>query len=204
MRSDLGQTLVRPWSDPIWQSYFWRIYDTGGYIDTFIYKSRESEFAMKHETPYLLMDLRSVSKSFDSLARHFPSAGIYYAVKANPAKEIIQLLHYKGSSFDVASPAEIDLCLQCGVRPETLSYGNTIKKAKDIAYAFSKGVELFSFDSSEELDKLATFAPGSKVFCRVLVSSEGASWPLSRKFGCSLELAEELLYCASKKAFPFM
>jgi ornithine decarboxylase len=154
---------------------------------------------MSYETPYLMMDLRNVSQSFDSLLRYFPQAGIYYAVKANPAKEIVKLLLQKGSYFDVASPAEIDLCLQSGASPEMLSYGNTIKKAKDIAYAFAKGVRLFSFDSAEELDKLAKYAPGSKVFCRVLVSSEGASWPLSRKFGCSLDLAQELLHCTYYK-----
>ncbi len=152
-----------------------------------------------YDTPYLLMDLPQISQAFEALVSCFPKTGIYYAVKANPAPEIIRLLLQKGSSFDVASPAEIDLCLDSGAKADHLSYGNTIKKSKDIAYAFEKGVRLFSFDSVEELDKLAQYAPGSKVFCRVLVSSKGASWPLSRKFGCSLDLAEQLLYCAQQK-----
>ena len=157
-----------------------------------------------YETPYLMMSLEPIAQAFDDLVSYFPKAGIYYAVKANPAPEIVKLLLQKDSCFDIASPAEIDLCLSQGAKPDTLSYGNTIKKAKDIAYAFEQGVRLFSFDSPEELDKLALYAPGSKVFCRVLVSSYGASWPLSRKFGCSLELAEELLCCASKKGLiPF-
>jgi ornithine decarboxylase len=159
----------------------------------------DTQSTLMQDTPYLLMSLAQVSRAFDDLVQYFPRAGIYYAVKANPAPEIVRLLLQKGSYFDVASTSEIDLCLAEHANPKQLSYGNTIKKAKDIVYAFERGVKLFSFDSSEELDKLAEFAPGSKVFCRVLVSSQGASWPLSRKFGCSLELAEQLLYCAKQK-----
>jgi diaminopimelate decarboxylase len=106
---------------------------------------------MSYETPYLLMNLPEVSRAFHQLLNHFPQAGIYYAVKANPAPEIVRLLLRLGSCFDVASPAEIDLCLQCGAKAEDLSYGNTIKKSKDIAYAFEKGVRLFSFDSADIL-----------------------------------------------------
>jgi len=34
--------------------------------------------------------------------------------------------------------------------------------------------------------------------CRVLTTGENAGWPLSRKFGCDLEMAEELLLLAHK------
>ena len=47
--------------------------------------------------------------------------------------------------------------------PSHLSYGNTAKKAGDIAYATSVGVRRFSFDSDGELDKLTVHAPGSTV-----------------------------------------
>jgi ornithine decarboxylase len=52
---------------------------------------------------------------------------------------------------------------------------------------------MFSFDSFSELKKLADFAPGSRVCCRLLVNSRGAEWPLSRKFGCDPEMACDLL-----------
>jgi ornithine decarboxylase len=93
----------------------------------------------------------------------------------------------------VASRGEIDLCLANGARPDRLSFGNTIKKEKDIAYAYDAGLRLFAFDSLHELDKLARAAPGSQVFCRILIACDGAEWPLSRKFGCAPEMAIELL-----------
>jgi ornithine decarboxylase len=145
------------------------------------------------ETPCLVVDLDIVGKAYDMLRRYLPNASVFYALKANPAREIVAMLAKKGSSFDVASPNEIALCLENGATPERLSFGNTIKKERDIAAAYAAGVRLFAFDSEAELDKLARVAPGARVFCRILVSCEGADWPLSRKFGCTPEMAVQLL-----------
>ena len=90
------------------------------------------------------------------------------------------MLERKGANFDVASRGEIELCLDNGVAADRLSFGNTIKKEKDIGFAYQAGVRLFAFDSAPELDKLARAAPGARVFCRILVSCNGAEWPLSR------------------------
>lgn len=149
-------------------------------------------------TPVLVMDLDVVTARYDKLAAALPGAEIFYAVKANPAPEIIRLLIEKGAWFDVASVGEIDLCIDCGADPSRLSYGNTIKKRADIAYAFGRGVRLFAFDADQELEKLADAAPGADVFCRILTSNEGADWPLSRKFGCDLDMAADLLVAAKK------
>ena len=70
---------------------------------------------------------------------------------------------------------------------------------RDILWAYNKGVRLFAFDSEEELNKIAINAKSSKVFCRLQVSNQGANWPLSKKFGCSPEMAKKLMLCAIKK-----
>ena len=88
---------------------------------------------------------------------------------------------------------EIDLCLRHGVPADRLSFGNTIKKERDIAEAFAKGVRMFAFDSDAELEKIARVAPASRVYVRVLMQCEGAEWPLSRKFGCEPDMAADLL-----------
>lgn len=154
-----------------------------------------TRFLAEHQpdTPCLVVDLDVVKAAFRMLQRYLPLARVFYAVKANPAAEIVELLRKLGSSFDVASRNEIDLCLGLGVKPERMSFGNTIKKERDIGYAHARGLRLFAFDSEAELAKLARSAPGSRVFCRILVECEGAEWPLSRKFGCAPEMAVELL-----------
>jgi ornithine decarboxylase len=149
-------------------------------------------------TPYLVVDLQEIANNYKNLTAELPDTQIYYAVKANPASEILQLLVKLGSRFDAASIPEIQACLEAGAQPHQISFGNTIKKAVDIATAYRLGIRLFAFDSLQELEKLATYAPGSQVYCRLLMECPGAEWPLSRKFGCELDMAKDLLICSMR------
>ena len=150
-------------------------------------------------TPCVVVDLDVIHDNYLGLRRWLPLAQVYYAVKANPAPEIVAMLAGLGSNFDVASRPEIELCLKAGALPERLSFGNTIKKQSDIAFAYEKGVRLYAFDSEAELDKLAVAAPGARVFCRLLMTCDGAEWPLSRKFGCEIDMARDLLVAARER-----
>jgi ornithine decarboxylase len=145
------------------------------------------------EGPCLVVDLDVVRRNFETFRRTLPETNVFYAVKANPAPEILRLLVDLGSSFDTASVAEIQMVLDAGATPERISYGNTIKKERDIARAFELGVRLFAVDSVAEVEKIARAAPGSRVFCRVLTDGAGAEWPLSRKFGCSRDMAVNVM-----------
>ena len=151
------------------------------------------------ETPFIVIDLDIVRARYRALHELLPAATIYYAVKANPAPAIITALAELGASFDLASAGEIDRCLQLGVPAARCSFGNTVKRERDLANATAEGVQLFAFDSAAELEKLARLAPGAHVFCRLLVENKGAQWPLSRKFGCSAEMAVELLLQARSR-----
>jgi ornithine decarboxylase len=129
---------------------------------------------------------------------------MFYAMKANPAPAVLSLLARLGCNFDCASVPEIEQALEAGATPDRISFGNTIKKKADIARAYELGVRLYAFDSEAELLKLDEAAPGSRVFCRILTSNEGADWPLSRKFGCDMEMAKALLLQAQKlSVLPF-
>ncbi|MBT5032897.1 MAG: type III PLP-dependent enzyme [Rhodospirillaceae bacterium] len=158
-------------------------------IDRFL-----SEQTLK--TPYLVVDKDIVRRNYRAFRDRLPLAEIFYAVKANPAPEILNLLHEEGASFDAASLPEIEMCLATGATPDRIAYGNVIKKSADIAQAYAHGVRLYAFDSQVELAKLAAEAPKSKVFCRISVEGAGADWPLSRKFGCDLDMAVDLMATA--------
>ena len=134
-------------------------------------------------TPFLLIDLNVVRKNYRNLKKNMPMASVYYAVKSNPMEEIILLLKELGSNFDVATTYELDQLLKLGIGVDRISFGNTIKKSKDIAYFYSRGVRLYATDSEEDVRKIAANAPGSKVFFRILTEGAGADWPLTRKFG---------------------
>ena len=85
------------------------------------------------------------------------------------------------------------MALTAGATPERISYGNTIKKERDIAAAYERGIRLFAVDSREEVEKIGRAAPTARVFCRILIANDGAEWPLSRKFGCAPEMAVDVL-----------
>lgn len=145
------------------------------------------------EGPCLVVDLDVVRDNFLAFEKALPDSKIYYAVKANPAPEILRLLAQLGSSFDTASVAEIEMAMDAGAPASRISFGNTIKKERDIARAFELGVRLFAVDCVEEVEKIARAAPGARVFCRVLTDGAGAEWPLSRKFGCVPAMAVDVL-----------
>jgi ornithine decarboxylase len=149
-------------------------------------------------TPCLVLDVDRVEENFRALRRALPLARIYYAVKANPAAPVLERLVRLDSSFDAASFEEVEACLSAGAHPDAISFGNTIKKVSAIRRAHQEGISLFAFDSEEELEKLAREAPGARVYCRILVENDGAEWPLSRKFGTTVESARELMLRAGE------
>lgn len=149
-------------------------------------------------TPCLVLDVDRVEQNFRTLQAALPLARIYYAVKANPAPQVLERLVAIGSRFDAASAEEVEACLDAGALPAAISFGNTIKKATAIARARKAGVSLFAFDSEEELEKLARHAPGSRVYCRIMVENAGADWPLSRKFGTDVASARDLMLRAGE------
>ncbi|MPZ08950.1 MAG: ornithine decarboxylase [Kiloniellaceae bacterium] len=152
----------------------------------------------RHDGPCLVVDLEEVRQNYLAFGQALPDSRIFYAVKANPAPEILAALAELGSCFDCASVTEIEAALAAGATPERISYGNTIKKERDIAAAHALGVGLFAVDCIEEVDKITRAAPGARVFCRILCDGSGADWPLSRKFGCTPGHAPDVLEAAHR------
>src|SRR5947209_13463250 len=143
--------------------------------------------------PCLVVDLDVVRDNYQAFAKALPDTRVFYAVKANPAPEVLLLLTSLGSCFDAASMPEIEMVLAAGATPDRISYGNTIKKERDIARAYALGVRLFAVDCVAEVEKVARAAPGARVLCRILSDCSGAEWPLSRKFGCEPSMAADVL-----------
>src|SRR5215469_11266237 len=149
--------------------------------------------ARQDDRPCLVVDLEVVRDNYRIFAHALPDSRVFYSVKANPAPELLRLLVSLGSCFDAASVAEIEMVLAAGATPDRISFGNTIKKERDIARAHELGIRLFAVDCKAEVEKVARAAPGAQVFCRFLFDCAGAEWPLSRKFGCDPEMAVEVL-----------
>ncbi|GCC47974.1 hypothetical protein chiPu_0031858, partial [Chiloscyllium punctatum] len=102
--------------------------------------------------PCLVVDLEVVRDNYQTFAKALPDSRVFYAVKANPAPEVLSLLASLGSCFDTATVAEIEMALAAGATPDRISYGNTIKKERDIARAFALGIRLFAVDCAAEVE----------------------------------------------------
>src|SRR3974390_692059 len=122
----------------------------------------------KEDGPCLVVDLEVVRDNYKAFANALPDTRVFYAVKANPSPEVLSLIAGLGSGSDPASEPEIEMVLAAGATPDRISYGNTIKKERDIARAHALGVTLFAVDCVAEVEKIARAAPGARVFCRFL------------------------------------
>lgn len=140
------------------------------------------------KTPTLIIDLETVQQQYQQLQAALGKIDLCYGLRANPEFEILQLLAKEGAAFDVASPKELDLALQAGADVRRISYGHCVKKSAHIAYAWQRGVRLFAFDTMEELEKIAQYAPYSEVYCYLKVLDDKA-----KTFGCSEDEAVFLL-----------
>src|SRR5690606_4331043 len=136
------------------------------------------DFAAHKPSPFFVVDLDRIEFKYQQLQQSFPMAHIFYAVKANPSCEVLRCLDQLGSCFDVASVYELDPVIECGVSPDRISFGNSIKIAVDVQYAEFEGVRLFVTDAHADLEHISQFATHSRLFFRDLVRSAAASdWP---------------------------
>ncbi|MBL5981822.1 ornithine decarboxylase [Petrotoga sp. 8T1HF07.NaAc.6.1] len=162
------------------------------------------EAAKTLETPFLVLDTNYVKENYYKLKNSINDVEIFYAVKANSHPSILETLRDLGASFDVASRGEIEKLMKLGISTDKMSFGNTIKKEKDIKFAWDNNVEYFAVDSEMEVEKIARNAPGAKVYGRLSMSSNDSDWPLSGKFGTDVDhLIEILKYAKRKGLIPY-
>jgi ornithine decarboxylase len=139
------------------------------------------------------VDLAVVRARIAELRAVMPGALVFYAVKANPAPEVVSTLVEAGSGFDVASMGELRQVLALGADPETVCHANPVRAPADVLEATRAGVQLFVTDSPEDLAVLAGCAPGAQVLVRLAVDERGSATPFGGKFGCSRAEATALL-----------
>lgn len=154
--------------------------------------------AQKRKTPFLAIDRNNIQFKYRQFTEAMPNVSVFYAVKTNSHKRIVNILHGAGSGFEISSKDELDLLLNCGVSGNKIISSNPLKSISFIRAAHGAGVNYFAFDSENEVTKLAEHAPGSNVYIRLTVSNEGSQWPLSRKFGVETEIATDLLIHAAR------
>ncbi len=149
-------------------------------------------------TPRLELSVGTAVARYLALASALPGTAIHYAVKANPHPVLLRALAQAGCRFDVASPTEVRAALAAGAPASHLVHSNPVARRDHLAEAYALGVRLFVVDSTGEVAKVADAAPGSSVLVRIVTSGSGSDWPLSRKYGCTVDDAVDLLVQAGR------
>ena len=161
-----------------------------------------AELARKHGTPLVVVDHDAIRRNYASICRHLPKVQAYYAVKANPAPEILRTIYKAGGSFDVASLAEFLMVheliedLPDKERQDyiwdKIIYANPIKP-RETLMALNEYNPLITYDNVDELRKIKRYAPAAGLVLRLRVPNTGSMVELSSKFGCDTGEAVDLI-----------
>ena len=149
--------------------------------------------AEKYGTPLLVLSLEQIEKNYNLLRTHMPRVKVFYAIKANPHRRILELMRDLGSNFDVASDGEIMELASLGVDGSRMIYANPMKTVNGLRACRNAGVGKMTFDSAGEIDKMARECPGATALLRIRIDNSSAHVDLNKKFGAGREQALELL-----------
>ena len=156
-------------------------------------KEETEALAQEYGTPLLVLSLEQIEKNYRLLRTHLPRVKVFYAIKANPHRRILELMRDLGSNFDVASDGEIVELSSLGVDGSRMIYANPMKTVNGLRACRNAGVGKMTFDSAGEIDKMARECPGATVLLRIRIDNSSAHVDLNKKFGAAREQALELL-----------
>lgn len=156
-------------------------------------KEETEALAQEYGTPLLVLSLEQIEKNYRLLRTHLPRVKVFYAIKANPHRRILELMRDLGSNFDVASDGEIMELSSLGVDGSRMIYANPMKTVNGLRACRNAGVGKMTFDSAGEIDKMARECPGATVLLRIRIENSSAHVDLNKKFGAAREQALELL-----------
>lgn len=156
-------------------------------------KEETEALAQEYGTPLLVLSLEQIEKNYRLLRTHLSRVKVFYAIKANPHRRILELMRDLGSNFDVASDGEIMELSSLGVDGSRMIYANPMKTVNGLRACRNAGVGKMTFDSAGEIDKMARECPGATVLLRIRIDNSSAHVDLNKKFGAAREQALELL-----------
>lgn len=149
--------------------------------------------SLKYQTPFFVFSKEKIAQEYQRFRECFPDARVYYAIKANPEREVLKVLASVGCGFEAASAHELHLLRELNIPAGRIIYGSCVKPASQIKEFYDYGVQTYAADSFSELRKIAATAPGSKVFVRVRVEDAGSAFRFSEKFGTGSQNAVPIL-----------
>ncbi len=139
---------------------------------------RDAEgLAREHGTPLYVYDLGRVTAKATALRDALAGAGlrptVRFALKANRAPEILEVLRGLGVGIDASSPGEVEFALAEGFSPGEISFTGTNVSDRDLDVLVPSGVHM-NLDLLSQLRRYGRRAPGTAVGLRVNPRAGGA------------------------------
>lgn len=160
---------------------------------SFTQQSIIEELVTQHGSPLLLLDCQVVREQYQLLKHALPNVTLHFALKPLPHDTVVKTLRSEGASFDLASNGEVDMVRRQGVKPENTIHTHPIKRDSDIRYAMEYGCKRFVVDGINELEKFIPYKNDVTLFLRLSFPNADAFADLSKKFGCNVDAAIDIL-----------
>jgi ornithine decarboxylase len=156
------------------------------------------QLAAQFGAPLMVLDCEAIRRQYHALKNALPGVTLHFALKPLPHAAVVRTLLAEGASFDLATSGEIDLVATEGVPSERTIHSHPIKRDSDIRDALAYGCTVFVVDNINELEKFIAYKDQAEILVRLSFRNKDAFADLSKKFGCSQEMAIEIITYAQK------
>ena len=128
-------------------------------LDEWLDRDRLLQLVESLELPGYVLYLPHVRRQVAALRKALgPRFTIYYAVKANPHRRLLETLAGLGVGADVASLGELQAALSAGMKPRNISFSGPGKTGEELSAALEHGIGAINVEGLEELDELIRLA----------------------------------------------
>ncbi|XQW83429.1 type III PLP-dependent enzyme [Thalassotalea piscium] len=156
------------------------------------------QLAAQYGAPLMVLDCEAIRQQYHALKNALPNVTLHFALKPLPLAAVVRTLLAEGASFDLATSGEIDLVASEGVPSERTIHTHPIKRDSDIRDALAYGCTVFVVDNINELEKFIAYKDQAEILVRLSFRNKDAFADLSKKFGCSPEMAIEIITYAQQ------
>lgn len=177
---------------------------------------RDAEaLAREHGTPLFAYDRARFAENARRIQAAFERAGLpfrlRFALKANPLPEVLEVFRGLGPpgspesvGIDACSPGEVIRALECGWRPDEISFTGTNVSERDLDVLVGHAIHV-NLDAISQIERYGRRAPGTRIGIRIDPAA-GAGYTAHleysgdrpTKFGIGLERFDDALAACAR------
>jgi diaminopimelate decarboxylase len=171
--------------------------------------------ARRHGTPLFVYDRARFGENARAVQAAFAPTGLpfrlRFAMKASPFPDALSVLRGLGEpgapesvGIDACSPGEVLRAIECGWRPDEISFTGTNVSERDLDVLLAHGIHC-NLDAISQIERYGRRAPGTRIGIRIDPGSGAGygehleySGARSTKFGIGLERFDDALASAAR------